>query len=299
MKHVFVINPNAGIKNSFEELKERISPFGSEYDIEIYKTEEEKDATRYCAEYLKTHPNDEIRFYACGGDGTLNEVANAIKGVERASMSIYPCGSGNDFVKAVGGAAKYENIKNLLNAHNKKIDVINVKGYGYCVNVCNFGFDAAVCKTANSLKGTGCKNPYGVGVFKALFSSMTNRITVEVDGAVVNPKGKMLLATLANGAFIGGKYKCAPFYSLDDGYIEVCLIHPTNIFTFIRLVKQYELGNHLTDPRFKKITSYRRGKTVKMYSDKPFDVCIDGEIVRNTRFETEIIGNALNFAIPD
>ncbi len=299
MKHIFIVNPQAGEHSSYEPTVKALEPFMDKYDIEIYKTGYEKHATVFVRDYIKDHPYEEIRFYAAGGDGTLNEVVNGVMGHENVSLSVYPSGSGNDFVKSIPNPSNFLDFKKLLNAKNHKIDTLLINGTTYCINVCNFGFDAIVAKTANELKSKGKKNAYTKGIIKALFNGMKNQITVEVDGKTLNPKGKLLLANAANGAYYGGKYKCAPNYSLDDGLIEICLVKPVSVLTFLSLVKQYELGNHLTDKRFKKYIVYTRGKTVKMYSDKPFEVSIDGEIVIGKRFTVEMIEKSLNFAIPE
>ncbi len=295
MRHIFIINPQAGEHNAYEPTVQALKPFMEDYDIEIHKTGYEKHATKFIKEYLEAHPTEEVRFYSAGGDGTLNEVVNGVMGFDNASISVYPSGSGNDFVKSLPNPLSYLDFEKLLNAENRKIDVLSINDKLYCVNVCNFGFDAIVAKTANDLKAKGKKNAYTKGIIKALFNGMKNNITVEVDGKVLNPKGKMLLANAANGAYYGGKFKCAPNYVLDDGLIEVCLVNPVSVPTFLKLVKQYELGNHLTDERFKKYVVYTRGKTVKMHSNKPFVVSIDGEIIRGTDFTVKILQKSLNF----
>lgn len=295
MKHIFIINPHAGEHNSYEPTVNALKPFMESYDIEIHKTGHQKDATEFIKEYLQSHSTEEVRFYSAGGDGTLNEVVNGVIGFKNASISVYPSGSGNDFVKSLPTPLGYLDFEKLLNAENKKIDVLSINDELYCVNVCNFGFDAIVAQTANELKLKGKNNAYTKGIIKALFNGMKNNITVEVDGKVLNPQGKMLLANAANGAYYGGKYKCAPNYVLDDGLIEVCLVNPVSVPTFLKLVKQYELGNHLTDERFKKYVVYTRGKTVKMHSNKPFVVSIDGEIITGTDFTVKILEKSLNF----
>ena len=128
---------------------------------------------------------------------------------------------------------------------------------------------------------------------------MKNNITVEADGEVLNPDGKMLLGGSANGGYVGGKYFCAPNYVLDDGLMEVNLVKPVSIFTLLKLIKQYELGKHLEDERFKDLLVYKRAKKVKLYSDKLFDVCIDGEIINGTEFEIEVLEKAINFAVEE
>ena len=299
MKHIFIINPNAGIVSTFDKTFKAIKEYEDKYDILIHKTTSEREATQFIKDYAKQNKGEHLRFYACGGDGTINEVANGVMGLENASMSVYPCGSGNDFVKAIGGSEKYLNLENLFNAKTKKIDLIHIKNHCYCVNVCNFGFDALVAKIANSLKGSKIKRPYEVGKVLAIFCGMRNKITLEADGKVLNKDGLMLLTTLANGDYVGGKYQCAPRYKVDDGLMEICLVKPVSVFTFLKLAKQYEKGNHLDDKRFEKYITYTQAKNVKIYSKKPFNICIDGEIINGNEFEIEIIEKAIDFAIID
>lgn len=296
MKHVFIINPKAGKQNSYENISNALSPYLRDYDIEVYQTDFERDATAFTKQYLQTH-NEEVRFYACGGDGTLNEVVNGVIGFDNASVSLYPCGSGNDFVKSIGNIENFNDVKKLLECENKLIDVIKVNDK-YSLNVTNFGFEAYVCKVANKLKKSRTKNAYTLGIVEALFKAMKNKVTVEANGKILNPKGEILLCSLANGAYVGGQYKCAPRYVIDDGFMEICLVKPTNVFRFLSLIGTYRKGLHLDDDRLKDLVVYERADKAKIYSDGDFDVCIDGEIIRGDSFNVEILNKAIKFGIP-
>lgn len=298
MKHVFIINPVAGFENSFTKLSENLRAFKDKYDITIYVTSSVKDATSYSREFAKNHPKEQIRFYSCGGDGTLGEVVNGIVGLDNASVTCYPCGSGNDFVKSVGGKERFLDLEKLFNAKNEKIDLIKVNDKLYSLNVINVGFEAKTCQVANNLKGKS-KHPYTRGIASALFSSMLNHITVEVDGVVLNPNGTLLLSTFANGGYEGGKYNCAPRFKIDDGLIEVCLVKPISVIKFLSLVKKYERGEHLDDKRLKNIVIYKQAKRIKLSSNKEFLLCVDGEVYSGKEFNLEITPKALNFAIPE
>ncbi len=299
MKHIFIINPHAGIENNYNKIKSTLEGLEDKYDIEIHQTTRPKEATEFVKNYATNHPYEELRFYACGGDGTLNEVVSGAVGFENVSIGIHPCGSGNDFVKSIGGKDAYTDIEKILNLKSKKIDVIKVGESNYSINVCNYGFEAKVAKHANLVKIKGKKNPYLRGIINALFTSMKNYITVEADGEVMNPDGKMLLGGSSNGGYVGGKYFCAPKYVLDDGLLEVCLVKCVSVFTLLRLIKEYERGKHLDDNRFEKLLVYKRAKKVKLYSNKDFDVCIDGEILNGKEFQIEILNKAINFAIAE
>ena len=76
MHHLFIINPRAGKKQSTAQLEENIQKL--EVSHEIIHTKKAGDARRIARTMAEL--GDEIRIYACGGDGTLNEVVNAAAG---------------------------------------------------------------------------------------------------------------------------------------------------------------------------------------------------------------------------
>lgn len=70
---------------------------------------------------------ESLRFYACGGDGTVNEVANGIIGYDNAAMSVIPVGTGNDFLKNFGGDMdKFRDAENLWDGPQFPMDAIDV-----------------------------------------------------------------------------------------------------------------------------------------------------------------------------
>ncbi len=301
MKHIFIYNPTAGkdSKPAIERLKQALETREEQIDYEIYSTTAPGDATAYVRERCEAAPKEQMRFYACGGDGTANEVLHGIVGHNNASMTCYPCGSGNDFVKYYGGAARFLDIEALLNATETPIDVMRV-GDRYALNVTHFGFDTAVTRTMEKYrhkKLLGGKRAYTMGIVAALLKAMKNSCTVFVDGEQLND-GKMLLCTVANGSYVGGNYCCAPHSDNTDGLLEVCLVRPISRFTFIKLIGVYRDGTHLDDPRFHNIISYRRGKSVRVQAPEGFAFLLDGEIVEQNDFTIEICPAAIRFAVP-
>lgn len=297
MKNIFIVNPKAGDANCIDKIKKALRDKNGDSDYLIYQTIEPKDATRFVKEYLKNNPSEKIRFYSCGGDGTLNEVANGVVGYPNVSITSYPCGSGNDFIKVFGNKTKFLDIEKLLSAEEKEIDIIKINDY-YCLNICNFGFDAVVGKTANEVKLKGGKNPYGAGVLKAILTGMKHKVTVETDGQVLNKKKAMLLCTIANGSYVGGQFYCAPKSKIDDGLIDFCLIDQISIIKVLSILKPYTAGQHLDNPKYEKKVHYKQSKKAKITAEKDFDICIDGEMVCGNNFEVEILPKAIKFAVP-
>ncbi|MBQ8341990.1 MAG: diacylglycerol kinase family lipid kinase [Clostridia bacterium] len=301
MKHIFVHNPMAG-KNSakaIETLQEHMKQYDGSLCYEFYSTKARGDATLYVKQLCEAEPETEFRFYACGGDGTANEVLHGVMGHSNASMTCYPCGSGNDFVKYYGGADRFLNIDALLNAEEHHIDVMRI-GDRYSMNVVNFGFETEVVRymeKARHKKFMGGKKAYYAGIVKALCTSMKSKCTIWVDDEQIND-GSMLLCNVANGSYIGGSFCCAPHSNNEDGLLEVCLVHPISRLKFLSLVNVYKEGRHLDDPRFRNIVVYRRGKSVHVKAPEGFSCTLDGEIVPTNEFTIEICPGALRFAVP-
>lgn len=301
MKHIFVHNPIAGKNSSkaFEALREHMKKYEGALDFSFYSTTSRGDATAFVKSCCEAEPETDFRFYACGGDGTANEVLHGVMGHDNASMTCYPCGSGNDFVKYYGGADRFLDVDALLNAEEHRIDVMRI-GDRYSMNVVNFGFETEVVRNMEKnrqKKLFGGKRAYYLGIVKALCTSMKSECTVTVDGERIND-GTMLLCNVANGSYIGGSFCCAPHSNNEDGLLEVCLARPMSRFKFLRMVGIYKEGRHLDDPRMRDIIVYRRGKSVHVTAPEGFSCTLDGEIVPMHDFTIENCPGALRFAVP-
>ena len=301
MKFVFIVNPHAGARDVSAELRAAIANLPEKDDCEIYETKGPGDATEYVKARRAESPEEPLRFIACGGDGTVNEVFSGAVGLENVSVSVYPCGSGNDFVKVFGGAERFLDAAKLLRAPTQKLDLLKV-GDRYSVNVVNFGFDTTVAITINKERektGHGNKNAYTKGVVTALLTAMKNTFTVKADGETLNPAGKALLCTVANGRYVGGSFCCAPRAETDDGLIEVCLIKPISRLRFVKILKPYTNGEHLDRADMQDIVAYRRAKRVEVDAPVGFAFSLDGEIVYLPHFTVEIVPGALDLAVPE
>ena len=299
MKHIFIVNPAAGKKDSTSAITEQVKNVLGEGEYEIYPTKFPGDAESFVKKYCAEH-SEAVRFYACGGDGTLYETVNGLAGYDHASLACYPCGSGNDFVKYYGGKDRFLNLEKLIAAEDELIDVMKI-GDRYCINVCNFGFDTTVAKCISSYKKKpllGGKRAYYAGVVKALITSMKNTCTLTADGEELF-SGKFLLCTVANGNYVGSSFKCAPRSENNDGLMEICLVKAISRLTFIRLVGAYTKGEHLDDKRFKDIIIYKRAKSITVSSpDKGFAYTLDGEVIEKSDFTLNTLERKIKFAVP-
>lgn len=298
MEHLFVVNPAAGYFDSTKIIEKALAESEFSKSCEIYHTKGPGDATDYVASKC-AETGGAIRFYACGGDGTLNEVINGAVNFPDASVGCYPCGSGNDFVKYYGGAAGFMNIDNLINGTETPIDLIRAGGR-YCVNVCDFGFDTAVIRSMERFRAKGFasgKSAYYLGVIDCLLHAMKTECKVTVDGELICNED-ILLCTIANGSFVGSSFCCAPRSKNNDGLLEICLVKPLSRLKFFSLIGAYTNGRHLDDPRFNSCMIYRRGKHITVEGDCGFSYVMDGELVHENRMNVEVVEKAINFIVP-
>ncbi len=295
MKHVFVVNPCAGGKDCGDDIAVALSQLN--IDTEIYETTAPRDATRFVAQWCDDHPGVAVRFYACGGDGTLNEVVSGAIGRD-CEVACYPCGSGNDYVK-YWGDRDFTDFETLTSGSAVTVDVMRV-GDRYCINTLNFGFEAEVCRTMADVRRKpviGGRMAYTTGIVKSLATGRRNPCRIMADG---EPwfEGDLLLASLANGRYAGGGYKCAPWAVVDDGLMELMAIKPMSIARFAKMIGHYERGEHLDMPELHDVIRHRRTAHVVIESDRPFFIATDGELLSGTRFEVECLHQKLQFVVP-
>jgi diacylglycerol kinase (ATP) len=302
MKHIFIINPNAGKTNRVKEISDKLKSYDGRMSYEIYVTKSRGDAQSFVRSYLTSHPqNETYRFYACGGDGTLYDVVNGIYGFKNASLACLALGSGNDFVKNFRDKAPlFKDIDKAINGKEKPIDLIKVNDK-YCINITNYGFDGEVTAAQLRFKRipfvTG-PAAYNLAAVTSLLFKMNQYLKVTLDGKQIF-EGTGLLAIVANGYCYGGGFYCAPKAVIDDGLLDLCVISRVSKFKAASFMKIFKKGEHLTDPKTKKIVTYLTGKEVTIESDHKVAYAIDGEVYFEPKITCTLLPQALKFVIPE
>jgi len=218
---------------------------------------------------------------AAGGDGTTHEVAQALVGTDSA-LAALPMGSGNDYIRGLRipkdlSAA----VAVLARGKARTVDVADVNGQ-FSLNSFGMGIDgqiAADYKRMRLLKGKAgylCATLLEVVRFRAF------RAEVAGDGWTF--AGKLLSVSVMNGCYAGGGYYLAPQARLDDGVLDVGLIgnYPRWV-RFVALPKTRD-GTYLNLGR---VHAKKAGR-VKIRSDRPLPVHMDGELLPEPVQEIEI-----------
>ena len=300
MKNYFIINPAAGSGKKIKALTDRIEAAcksrGAEF--EIYLTQKMGDATEFVKSKCKS-AGDSLRFFACGGDGTLNEVASGAAECENAAVGVVPAGTGNDFLRCFNSPDAFSDITAQLDATEEKVDIVSC-GDRYMVNMLNTGFDCEVAARAAELKrlpAVSSSMAYILGVVAKLIQKPGASFSVSLDGGEYEKK-ELLLATVSNGRYCGGGFKSSPRARLADGVLDVCFIKNITRRKFISIVSKYRSGEYLDMEKLQSIIEYRRAKRVDFRFDEPQNVCIDGEIVKTDRLSMSLIPQKLSILVP-
>ena len=300
MKHIFVLNPAAGRGKDADAFEKRISELclsrGLSY--EVYKTKAVGDATVFVRERCLEEPDEPLRFYACGGDGTIGEVVGGAVGFEHAEVAVVPMGTGNDFVRVLGKKDDFLNIEKQIDATAKPCDVIRMGENKYCINMVNIGFDGEVAaRAAHAKKYFPGKLAYICGVVGEFFKMSRAQFRLVMDGKDMGEK-KVLLSLYANGGFCGGGFHAAPYAELHDGKMDVCFIRPVPRLVFLRLVGPYRKGTHMLKKDAQKYFEYYKCSDLRLEFNKRQRVCIDGEIEQLESLHMVVLRDAVRIVLP-
>lgn len=219
LKLLLIINPISGVgsKETIENLvSSRLEPLG--YKITTAYTCARGDATRLAQNAVNEG------FYgviAAGGDGTVNETANALCDTETA-LGIIPCGSGNGLARHLGIPLMPEKAIDIIAENNViKSDYGTVNGKHF---FCTFGvgFDAAVSSNFAKQRRRG-KLAYVRSAIEEYIKFHPQVYTVSANGHVITEKA--FLIAVCNASQYGNNAYIAPRASLTDGLLDITIIH--------------------------------------------------------------------------
>lgn len=301
MEHLFIINPAAGKADRSKELIEKIKSVKTEDKVTIKITEGPGAATEIVKKHL-SEADDFVRVYACGGDGTANEVLRGVIGFDNCALGVVPMGSGNDFVRSFEDNTKsdFVDMQAMMMGEDTAIDVMECQGR-YSMNNMSVGFDAAVAKNVDKFKRLPLVSgslAYKISIVYCLFTKRKHKYRMIADGKeYVSSEVKTLLAVAGNGKYYGGGIKATPLAEFNDGKIEFMHIKTISAVRFIFLINTYIKGEHIDNPRFP-FVKHTKCESITFESDQNIDIGFDGEILSLKNPTVRIIPSAIRVIVP-
>ena len=289
-KTLIVVNPTSGNGRGMR-YAERVRGLleANRASVELQSTSARGEAETVAAEAVQA---GYTCVAACGGDGTMHEVVNALAGTDVA-LGILPCGRGNDFARAMGIPAAYERAASILvQGHVRPFDLGKVNDR-YFATVVTLGFDSEVARLVYEgqvpFKGTAA---YLWGLARMLRVYRGEALRMTGDFGTIDQT--VLLAATGNTCTYGGGIRIAPNASPADGALDICLVRMMSASRILRVLPRVFWGGHLTHPD---VFSYRTG-SLSMETERPVVLFADGEPVGETPAEIIAVPGALRVACP-
>ncbi|MBQ4518734.1 MAG: YegS/Rv2252/BmrU family lipid kinase [Clostridia bacterium] len=308
MKTVFIVNPKAGKKRNIDDVVSAIRQAAKKHqkDIDIYITKAVGDGERFVREYCKA--NGAARFIACGGDGTLNEVANGAFGFVAAEVGVMPLGTGNDFCRNFSQRHLFPDAEAQLFGKAIPCDVIEYTTEcggesvtRYCMNMFNIGFDCNVADMTATMKQKPFISgslAYFLSIFTILIKKKGANLAIVSDG-VEKHRGPLLLNSIANGSFCGGGIKSNPTANVQDGIMDVNIVYNISRLNFLTKLPFYMKGTHIKLQNIEKVIA---AHTCKEMTVTPLEgimrLCVDGEITNAGKTEFKVVPGGISFVVP-
>lgn len=257
MKVLFIINPVAGGKNRVKEINAAVADaLCHEEGVFEVKTADQKGKAGELSKRAADRGYTAV--FACGGDGTVHEVATHLVNTGTA-LGIIPCGSGNGLARSLGLPFDIRRCVSLVrNFKTRAIDAGRI-GDKFFFGTAGLGFDAHLSKKYNDgflskrLRGLAPYFPLAVLEF---YRYRPNPVSMKVDGNMVIETPFML--TFANTPYYGGEAVIAPGAVPDDGLLDVCTVPKIGLFEAMGLARR------LFNGRVDSFKGYRRTRAVKV-----------------------------------
>ncbi|MGV0979677.1 diacylglycerol/lipid kinase family protein [Empedobacter falsenii] len=292
-KIIFIINPIAG-KGKGRMIETEIQSYFNQKNVEFetFLTESIGHATEITNQVLTKNPDIIV---ACGGDGTINEVAQALVG-SNVALGIIPIGSGNGLAANLHIPKTTEKaFETILNAKINKIDAGKINENYFFSNM-GLGIDADVI---NNYAQTKTRNflGYVTASTKAIFNFQPKKFSIELDNEhTLDDDFYFVFCSNSNEAGYGISF--SPNAKLNDGKLDFLAVKKLNF------IQQIQFSANVLGKRIEKMKQAKvlQVNSVKFNSKQPKTIAqVDGEAVifNQNSIEVSIIPNALNVIVPN
>lgn len=289
-KAVIVYNPksrNAPKTERLEALAAEYAPHG--WEIVLRRTEAPQHAVDIAGDCA--HQGIDAVF-ACGGDGTINEVVNGLAGSQTA-LGVIRGGMGNVFAKEVGVSRDpSQAVRVLLEGKRRRFDVGRVNGRAFLL-MAGVGFDAAVVRAVpGGPKRLLGSTSYALwGLWQAAGAYRPRKVSLRIDGE--EREARLYWLLLGNTRSYGGILNVTSEAFVNDGWLDTYVFEggsPAWIAsTALRLASRRQAGG--------RGVSFHHVRDLEVLTPG-LPVQIDGEHCGETpaRFTTE--PNAVDILLP-
>lgn len=284
MKHIFMMHHT----KKYHDLEQKIRDVMGDLDYEIVYTSSMADSQRFIQQTQVPS-----RFYAVGGDGTLNGLLQALVHTNH-EVVVIPYGTGNDFCRMMTKEKDIATlIRSSLTLSAQKIDTVCVNHSYYYINSACFGLDSVIANHVHDTPDIPLipeSKSYIVSILQHVFQYAFETVTLMSEGQTLF-HGKVILCTLNNGQYYGGGFPITPQAHIQDGYLNACVVDklPKSLIPYmIMKLLARQLENH------KYVHYFKLKEADIIYSGSGN---FDGEEWQGDHYHFEVIPESLNMVI--
>jgi diacylglycerol kinase (ATP) len=292
-----IVNPNAGRRKGEKDWLE-IARLLTEAGIRFTNvfTEHKGHAVKLTSKYIETGYKNII---VVGGDGTLNEVVNAVflqkhYQTNEITLAMIPVGTGNDWCRMFGIPLNYKQAVSFIIRGRTFIQDAgkvtfysseNLKKTRYFINMAGMGYDALVAKKTNQLKEQGKIRPFSylLNLVTSLFSYHSAESIVKFDGRSVDVS--IFSMSVGICQFNGGGMRQAPNAIPDDGLFDLTIIAKVTKFEVFKNIRKLFDGSFIHLPQVSVYTA----AMIDVESELPLFLEVDGESLGHTPLHYEVV----------
>lgn len=284
----FLINPKSGKGSKHDTAKVIVDFFNQHrHTHQIFYTEYPGHA-RELANKL-TAKNQVI--VAVGGDGTIHEIADGLKG-SQGCLGLLPAGSGNGLARHLGVSMDLKiALEQLISSRIVQMDLLTINGK-LSINIGGIGFDGFIAKEFTNQTSRGLSG-YVRLIVQNFFSYREFEYDLELDQQSIS--GKAFSIAFCNGSQYGNQARIASEASVTDGLMDIVVIRKPRLFQIPKLVFQVMRGK-LNSGEFVQLY---KGQDVNVRLKQSIDLQLDGEFAGTVEmFGVQVIPKALNILRP-
>jgi diacylglycerol kinase (ATP) len=228
------------------------------------------------------------RVVVCGGDGTLNLAIREFD-LGNGTLGLLPMGSGDDFARVLGIPRDVEGACNVIvDGIVREVDVATANGLRY-LGVAGLGFDSEVARYANeSVKFLRGSLVYLYAILRVLPRFTPHRVRMN------DRQETIMFACVGNSRQYGGGIRITPSAAIDDGILDLCLVHETSRLQLLKTLPLAYTGAHVKSP----FVETARGVEFRFTSERAMDVYADGEKLTATPVVFALAAQKLRIAAP-
>ncbi len=296
MRHLFILNPTAGKKGTCDRLCTQIRQTFQDRDFEIALTTHAGHAQQLSRAAAQS--GQPVRIYACGGDGTLNEVVCGAAGYDNAAVTNVPCGTGNDFLRLFGSdyRTSFSDLTALADGPQATFDLIDCNGR-LGINTACAGVDARIAADVHKYKRLPLVGGMGAYILSlivnVLFKGIAQPTEIQVEGQSLS--GSTTLICICSGRFYGGGFMPVGDALPDDGILDMLVVPKVSRLTFFRLVGKYAKGQYRELPQ---LIRHFHTDCIHFTSPDELVTVVDGEVMRSKEFTVRLSEKKIHFFYP-